>query len=193
MIKNIIFDLGNVLINYDFELFFEKLGYARAERSLAEADHLIQPFECGELEIMEFINGLSSVYHNDLTIEDFTEAWCDIFWENKPLLAIAEKLKEKYRIMILSNNDELHFPYIWEKYPSLHFFQNEDIMISSRLGYIKPDKGIYVQAAEKHNFNWEESLFIDDKQENILMAENMGARVIWHRVNEITNSELKAI
>jgi len=192
-LKNIIFDLGNVLINYDFELFFERLGYKRGERSLAESHHLIAPLECGNMEIEDFISGMRKVYKSSLNREAFTDAWCDVFWENNSLIEAALKLTEHFRVMILSNNDELHFPYIWEKFSSLHFFQDSDIMISSRLRYIKPDIRIYHTAADLHDFEWKDSLFVDDKLENIEIARDLGAKGIWHVQDEKTLTELLKI
>jgi FMN phosphatase YigB (HAD superfamily) len=95
--------------------------------------------------------------------------------------------------MIFSNNDELHFPYIWDKYSSLHFFQDSDIMISSRLGYIKPDIRIYHAAAVNYKFEWKDSLFVDDKLENIEIAQDLGAKGIWHVQDEKTLTELLKI
>jgi FMN phosphatase YigB (HAD superfamily) len=95
--------------------------------------------------------------------------------------------------MILSNNDELHFPYIWEKYPALHVFEQRDIMITSRLGYVKPQPEVYKTAAELHKFRWDESLFIDDKEENLIVPEELGAWAICHQENIVTNDELKML
>jgi glucose-1-phosphatase len=190
MIKNIIFDLGNVLINYDFEIFFEKLGYQRGERSLREAHTEIFAFECGKLSIPEFLKALQKVYESDLDAEEFTEAWCDVFWANDELLAMIPVLAKNYRLMILSNNDELHFPYIWEKYSGLHIFPAQDIMITSRLGYIKPDIKVYQEAVTQHDFYWHESIFIDDVKVNTEMAASLGATTIWHQDNAVTIAEL---
>ena len=191
MIKNIIFDLGNVLINYDFELFFEKLGYQRGERSLQEAHTEIFAFECGKMTIDDFLTALQKVYTSDLDADEFTEAWCDVFWANEELLDIIPGLANDYRLMILSNNDELHFPYIWEKYPALRIFPAQDIMITSRLGYIKPDIKVYQEAVLQHDFHWHESIFIDDVKVNTEIAASLGAATIWHRDNEVTIAELK--
>ncbi|MCF7912013.1 MAG: HAD-IA family hydrolase [Candidatus Cloacimonetes bacterium] len=190
MIKNIIFDLGNVLINYDFEIFFEKLGYQRYERTLQEAHKEIFDFECGKMSITDFISALQKVYTSDLDTEQFTEAWCDVFWANDELLDIVPDLQKNYRLMILSNNDELHFPYIWERYRSLHIFSQKDIMITSRLGYIKPDIRVYQEAMLQHDFSWYESLFIDDVKVNTDIAASLGAAIIWHQDNAATLAKL---
>lgn len=191
--KNIIFDLGNVLINYDFELFFEKLGYTKYERSLREAHDLIFAFECGEMTIEAFLKELQSIYKPGMDAEDFKDAWCDVFWANDELLDIIPGLATDHRLMILSNNDELHFPYIWERYLKLHIFEMENIMITSRLGYIKPDIRVYQEAVSRYDFKWEDSIFIDDVKINTEVAEKLGAKTIWHQDNNETIEALKEL
>ena len=193
MIKNIIFDLGNVLINYDFEIFFHKLGYQTGERHLKEAHSIIHAFECGMIEIDHFLSELQKIYDSQLDPEQFRLAWCDVFWENEAILSTVNILKEKYRLMILSNNDELHFPYIWNKFPALHVFPLQDIMITSRLGYVKPDIRVYQKAERIHEFLWEEALFIDDVRINTQIAAGLGASTIWHQNNDATLFELKTL
>ena len=191
--KNIIFDLGNVLINYDFEFFFEKLGYKRYERSLKEAHGPIFGFECGEMTTEDFLQELQAIYKPDMDTEEFKDAWCDVFWANDELLDIIPGLTAEQRLMILSNNDELHFPYIWDRYLKLHIFEMENIMITSRLGYIKPDIRVYQEAVSKYDFDWKESLFIDDVKENIEVARKLGAKTIWHQDNTETIESLNKI
>jgi putative hydrolase of the HAD superfamily len=183
MIRNIVFDLGNVLINYDFDLFFIKAGYARGERSLSEAHETIRQFECGELGEAEFLYLLQRVYNAEMSPAEFKEAWCDVFEANSELISAAGRYSSDFRLMILSNNDELHFPYIWSKFPELHIFSESDIMITSRLGYIKPDRRVYLEAVRRHDFFWEESVFIDDVPVNLEAARDFGAITLWHQDN----------
>ena len=191
--KNIIFDIGNVLINYDFEIFFERLGYKRYERSLKEAHDPIFAFECGKLETEDFLKRLQAIYKPDMDAEEFKYAWCDVFWANNELLDIVPQLVKDHRLMILSNNDELHFPYIWDKYKKLHVFDMENVMITSRLGFIKPDIRVFQETEQIYDFNWKESIFIDDVKENNEVARKMGATAIWHQNNTQTIQALEKI
>ncbi|MDP8220088.1 MAG: HAD-IA family hydrolase [Candidatus Stygibacter frigidus] len=191
--KNIIFDIGNVLINYDFEIFFEKLGYKKYERSLMEAHSPIFAFECGELETEDFMQQLQAIYKPDMDAEEFKDAWCDVFWANDELLDIVPQLVNDHRLMILSNNDELHFPFIWDKYLKLHVFEMENVMITSRLGFIKPDIRVFQSAMQSYNFDWKDSIFIDDVKENVEVAKRLGAVTIWHQNNTHTIRELENI
>lgn len=187
MVKNIIFDMGNVLVPYDFELFFMRLGYQRGQRSLSEAHGIIYEFECGKMAIPEFLTRLAETYNATHFDDDyFRNAWCDVFSLDDELVNYAKKLTSDYRVIIFSNNDELHFPYIWNKYPALHFFAASDIMITSRIGYIKPEEKAYSLAAEMYNFAWEDSLFIDDVKQNLLPAQEAGALTIHHQSSAAT-------
>lgn len=82
------------------------------------------------------------------------------------MIELARNLDEKYRVFVLPNTDEIHFPHIWENYPELHFLENR-LMISYELGAVKPFPEIYKVACNKFDIKPAESIFIDDKKENI--------------------------
>jgi putative hydrolase of the HAD superfamily len=106
------------------------------------------------------------------------------------MLDLARKVSENYIVYIFSNTDELHFPYIWKKFPKLHFFK-ENLMLSYELGSVKPEKEIYQNAIERFSIIPEESIFIDDRPINITVAHEFGFDGIIHRDFETTNEKLK--
>ena len=185
MIKNIIFDLGNVLINFDFNRFFAVCGYKPDERDLDEALPVLMKFDAGKISRIEFYKQMKKLFTFNLSQIQFEAAWCDNFWENSEMIEFARKISEKYSVFILSNTDEIHFPYIWQQFPILHFFQN-NLMLSYELGAVKPGRLIYERALEKFDLKPEECLFIDDKKINVEAANICGFQSIWHQTNKKT-------
>ena len=189
-IKNVIFDLGKVLIDYDFDIFFGEIDYKPGERNLDEGLDPIVNFESGKISKIEFLEQMKKVYDFSLSLEKFEKIWTEVFSEMGNMLDLARKVSDNYKVYIFSNTDELHFPYIWRKFPKLHFFK-ENLMLSYELDSVKPDKKIYQNAIEKFSIVPEESIFIDDRPINIKVAQEFGFDGIIHRDFETTNLELK--
>jgi len=191
-IKNVIFDLGKVLVDYDFGIIYRKLGSQLIANDLHDSTELISVFDAGKISSHKFYSIVKDKYGLTFTFEEFTGIWCNIFSEIPDMIKLAEKINEKYEVFILSNTDELHFPFVWKKFPSLHFF-GKNLMLSYELGRIKPDPESFKRALQKFNLKPEESLFIDDKIENIEAAVKMGMSGIWHFSYAITYNKIAQI
>lgn len=192
MIKNVIFDLGKVLIDYDFDNFFQNLGFAPNTRTLDEANTDILLFESGKLDKTEFYNRIQNIYGFDKSQNEFYELWCDVFWEIPEMISLAKDIKNDFDLYILSNTDETHFPYIWEKFPSIQFF-GDNLMLSHELGYVKPDIKTFTEALKKFSLNPYETIFIDDKIDNIQVANDVGFTTIHHTNFNITKEKLNKL
>ncbi len=193
MIKNIIFDLGKVLIDYDFDIFFQKIGNKPNTRTLDEANKEILLFEAGKIDKYTFFEHLKKIYDFNIPFEQFKSLWCNVFWEIPQMTKLSAELKQKgYNLFLLSNTDELHFPYIKEKFPAVNIFDN-GLMLSYQLGYTKPEKEIYEKALSIYNLNPNETVFIDDREENILAANNFGLKGIVHKDYKETYKKLEKI
>ncbi|MDA3814147.1 MAG: HAD family phosphatase [Candidatus Cloacimonetes bacterium] len=171
--KNIIFDLGKVLVDYNFDVFYKELDYKPEMKTLMDSTIPVLEFESGRITRKEFYQKLKNIYKFEHSIEDFERVWCSVFTGLTPLVDYARELKENYNVYVLSNTDELHFSTVWKKFPELHFFE-DNLMLSYELDSVKPQKEIYERALKMFDLNPEECLFIDDKQENILSAGEMG-------------------
>jgi HAD superfamily hydrolase (TIGR01509 family) len=172
-VKNIIFDLGKVLVDYNFDVFYKELDYKPEMKTLMDSTIPVLEFESGRITRKEFYQKLKNIYKFEHSIEDFERVWCSVFTGLTPLVDYARELKENYNVYVLSNTDELHFSTVWKKFPELHFFE-DNLMLSYELDSVKPQKEIYERALKMFDLNPEECLFIDDKQENILSAGEMG-------------------
>ena len=191
-IKNVIFDLGKVLINFDFSNFWVSIGAEKCERFLDEAQEPILLFEAGKITRQRFYNEVKKIYKFNMNMQDFEKIWCDVFSEKSEMIEMAKKINRKYEIFIFSNTDEIHFPYIWKTFSSLHFFK-ENLMLSYEIGSVKPDLDSYERALNKFDLKFEECLFIDDRPINIQVAESLGMKGILHKEFEETNEKISEI
>jgi len=187
--KNIIFDLGNVLINFDFTEFWEQIGAEPAKRFLDEAEEAILLFEAGKISKKHFFSEIKKTYDFEMSLPKFEKIWSEVFSENSPMIELAKKLHSDFDLYIFSNTDEIHFPYIWRKFPSLRFF-GENLMLSYDLGAVKPQSEAYERALKKFALDPKDCIFIDDRPINIVAATEFGMKGIIHRSVEQTTSEL---
>ena len=182
--KNIIFDLGKVLVEYDFDVFYKELNYKPKMETLMESTIPVLEFEAGRISREEFYLQLKKIYKFEHTLSGFEKVWCSVFTRLTSLVDYARELKENYNVYVLSNTDELHFPIVWKKFPELHFFE-DNLMLSYELNSVKPHKEIYERALKMFDLNPEDCLFIDDKPENIKGAAEIGiAGIIFTNVEE---------
>lgn len=184
MIKNIIFDFGDVFINLD------KKG------AMAKALHL---FEMEEFS--DEIRAINTLYEQGLmSTDEFLEFYSDNFpdhdrdtildsWnyilKDFPLhrFEFLEQLaaQKKYKLMLLSNTNHLHINWIKE---TVNFYEEfraqfDAFYLSHEIQLRKPNANIYEFVLKENNINPEETLFIDDTEENIISASKLGIHT-WH-------------
>lgn len=186
-IRNIIFDLGGVLLEIDYDKTteaFRKLGLKKPEEAFTKyrQAELFQEFEKGNISAASFINQL----HREIphTSEaKLTEAWCAMLGNMPNIsLTILEKLKARgYRIFLLSNTNSIHKE-AFEKHIRIEhgaekfFAPFERVYYSHMMGMRKPDKIIFETVLTENNLKAEETLFIDDTEGHIAGALKVGIR-----------------
>ncbi len=181
MIKNIVFDLGRVLINWEpYEYMLKHFPKDVADKLNREI------FEHQDWQLMD--KGIIS--ENQLwqkKIEELPEYAQYILHmkEKSPQLLtpieenveIAGILKQKgFKLYVLSNFSENNFKMVYEKYDFFKLF--DGMIISSDVKAIKPEREIYLKLIKRYNLIPQESLFIDDKWENIKTAQEFGFKTI---------------
>lgn len=183
-IKNILFDLGGVLIDLDRKQAvkaFESLGFTNVNDFLGDYGQkgAFMELEDGKISEAEFYDRIRQ-HVPDATDEQIADAFMQ-FLQGLPVykLQMLRRLKEKgYRLMLLSNTNPLMFPRICDTY-----FRQEglsiddyfdDIFLSYELKAIKPAPAIFERVLEQSGVNAEETLFIDDSQENLDASQVFG-------------------
>jgi putative hydrolase of the HAD superfamily len=165
-IKAIIFDLGRVIVPFDFNRGYTRLeklcGIPAAEipGRIGPTD-LVRRFESGEIEPRDFVRQLSSHLHLETSYEDFCEIWSSIFLPDTLIPEeMIQRIAQHYRLLLLSNTNPIHFEMIRENYPLLRHFHS--YVLSYEVGAMKPLPLIYQRAIERAGCLPGECFFTDD-------------------------------
>ena len=121
----------------------------------------------------EFHEKFSAAIGLHVSFEEFRVLWGDMF-ESGTLLpeSLLEQLYQDYRMLIVSNTNELHFKWIVEHYSVVRHF--DDCVLSYQVGSMKPHTAIFREAVRRAECRPRECFFTDDKAENISAAAKLG-------------------
>ena len=185
-IKNIILDLGNTLVYFDYCYFYD--GVAKLEKNV-NARKLKKYFTdnkfdtkigSGKLNIKQAFKILKKKFNLRISYADFYYLYCDIFWENSAMKNFLENklLDSKYRLFMLSNVDSSHINFVDNNFPYVKNVKKR--ILSYKVKCIKPARKIYNHVLNRFNIDPEESIFIDDLKNNILSAKAAGFNTIHY-------------
>lgn len=183
--KNIIFDLGNVLVKLNPEGCigaFKAIGMGELvdTNPQSEGMKLMSKLGVGMITTEEFCEAARKLTGTDVTNGEIINA------ANKMLVEIPDYKKERllqlkkagYRLFLLSNTIDVHWGYCVEH---LFPYQNygvedyfEQCFLSQRMHLAKPNARIYEEVIRQANIHPDETLFIDDLKENCEAAEKLG-------------------
>ena len=179
MIKAIIFDIGNVLLPFDFTVALRRLREKSDVDSLMQAMEPVKfAYESGAIGRVEFLEQMRAVLHYTGTDEEFVAAWEDIFTENPAMMEFVRGVHGRYPLYLLSNTSDLHMDYLLRVYPVFELFK--DGVYSYRAKCFKPDRRIYEIALGQFGVAAGETLFIDDLLPNVETAREMGLQAIHY-------------
>jgi len=180
MIKNIIFDFGDIFINLDKQAPLLEMSKFGLTQMTPELDAIFIDYEMGLIESDTFINALQSIF-NDASRAQIIAAWNSIILDfPEERLTFIEQLKKenRYRLFLLSNTNDLHIEQVKKSMGLERFkrFQNcfEQFYLSQELKMRKPNSNIYEFVLHENNLVANETLFIDDSKENTLSASKLG-------------------
>jgi glucose-1-phosphatase len=166
LIKTIIFDLGGVLVPFDFKRAYAKMEplcpYASAEiPARLRSTDIVQRYETGQITTHAFIQQLTALLELRVTHDQFCELWSSIFLASTLVPeSLLEGLRKKHRMLVLSNTNELHFSMVEANYPIVRHF--DEYVLSHKVGAAKPSARIYEAVLEKAGCRPEECFFTDD-------------------------------
>ena len=184
-IKNIILDLGGVIINLSYENTvnaFNSLGLQRFDELFTQKqqEHFFDDFEKGLLSEEEFRKELKRHLPFDITDKAIDEAWnsilLDIPYER---LEFLRQLKSTHRLFLLSNTNHIHvkaFSAILEKEYGLNNFENifDKIYYSCQVNMRKPDPEIFEKVISDNQLDIKETIFIDDSIQHVEGGRKVG-------------------
>ena len=195
MIKNIIFDMGNVLIKFDKKCFLEAVNVSPEDNALLEREVYVSVewamMDRGTLTEKEAAERMCARLPERLheKVHQLVDEW------DRPMSGMAElagELKAKgYRLFLLSNASYRQHEY-WPEIPGSEYF--DDTLISADVKLVKPQPEIYLMALHKFNAKPEESVFIDDATNNVEGAVYCGMEgIVFHGDTDELKKKLNAI
>lgn len=183
-IKNIIFDLGGVLLNIEPSItgkILEEMGVknmGEVHKKLVESK-LYQRFDTGECSPACFRKEIRQACGINLTNQQVDDAWNALLLDFPPhRVSLLHSLKQNYRLFLLSNTNSIHYDSYTQAFQVLHGEEMPDLFermfLSFEMGVHKPDVAIYNMALDTGSLIAKETLFIDDLLTNAEAATNSG-------------------
>lgn len=184
-IKNILFDLGAVLIDIDFNKVakaFADLGIDKFEQQFSQltATNLFENLEMGKISEPEFHKAIQQQTGNTLSATDINNAWNAILLDfRKESMEFLSSLKNQYGLYLLSNTNAIHLIKVNEILYRQTGIKELDVYFnkayySHKIGLRKPGKESFQFVLNDANIIAEETFFIDDTLPNILSAREIG-------------------
>jgi putative hydrolase of the HAD superfamily len=175
--KAIIFDLGKVLVHFDFKRGYQALERHCAHRAaeiprLLAGAGMVERFECGLVSPRDFVDAITRHLDLKVSYEQFCEIWSSIFSDTLVPESMLEGLAARYRLLLLSNTNAIHFDMIRQAYPFLRHFH--DLILSYEVGATKPRPAIFQAAVERAGCRPEECFYTDDIAEFVEAARRLG-------------------
>jgi|SRR5690606_937234 len=187
MIKNIIFDFGDIFIDLDKPVIYREMVKHQCLDALPQLELLNSKYEIGLISSEEFIRELKNLIPR-ASSEQLKDSWNAMLLDFPDYrLEFLENLARegKYRLFLLSNTNALHIPHVADKMGLEKFerFRNsfEQFYLSHEIHLRKPDSEIFRYVLKNNALNPEETLFIDDTKVNTDAAAALGIRT-WNLI-----------
>ena len=178
MIKAIIFDFGNVVCEFDNNIFLRKISEF-TDKSISELNELIylssdlpRRYETGLISSDQFFNEISKRCNLSMSESEFIKAYTDIFTPIKTSFELIRKLRPRYKLALLSDTSEWDFEYGIRPVEVFDLF--DAVTLSFEVGALKPDKKIFYDALARLSVEPEECIYVDDIEEYVRAAQRIG-------------------
>jgi len=188
-VKNIIFDLGGVLLNIDPKKTIEAFGRLGMEQLIGDKglsyDHdIFYLMEQGKVTPEEFRNGVRQLIPAKVTDDQVDAAWTAMlldFPANR--VELVKNLRNNYKIYLFSNTNAIHVAKYHANFKNQHGFEVSSLFeidfYSNEIGYRKPSPESFQEIIRLSGINPEESVFIDDSLPNVEAAIACGLKGYW--------------
>jgi glucose-1-phosphatase len=197
MIKTLIFDLGNVIVRFDHSRIVQRIeqfcDFSGDDiyNQMFTSD-VVRDYDSGKISSAEFFAKVKEKLNLRMSFSEFADAWNSTF-DLKPILPkeLFKTLAEKYRLLVLSDTNELHFEFIKRNFLLMRHF--DDYVLSYKTGTLKPYPEIFQVAVEKANCLPEECFFTDDRAGNIEGAREAGINAVLFETGEKLYEDLQKL
>ena len=197
MIKNIVFDIGDVLVYFRYREYMRDLGFSEELVEFFSEQMVLTPYwhnlDAGivdDAHAVEYFQGLFPQYKEE--IELFWSRIAEIVEEYDYSKGLVQSLKQAgYKVYALSNYPDKLSDLHW---PTFTFLTDMDgYIISAKEKMAKPDPPIYHLLESKFGLNLSECVFIDDREANVQTALSLGMKAIRFTSYEDLTNELDKI
>lgn len=186
-IKNLIFDLGGVILNIDFDLTeqaFKKLGLPNFSQYITRfhITAFFKDYEIGQISDADFIQELKALLPQPVSDEAIIAAWNALLLDFPPeRIELLLALKKQYRMFLLSNTNALHYQAFQQQLHAQTGYLMEDLFEKTYYSHIchlrKPGAAIYELVVKENNLLPAETLFMDDTATNFSGAIEVGLQI----------------
>lgn len=189
-IRHIIFDLGGVLLNLDYQLTekaFQELGIKNFPEMYSQLKQstLFDDFEIGKISQDDFIASLQAAAGVSIPADAMVKAWNAMLLDF-PIrrLQILQQLRAYHDLLLLSNTNIIHEAAFNKIIADAHGMANigtffDKVYLSHRIGMRKPNVEVFERILEENSLLPEHTLFIDDSPQHIEGAKKTGIQTIW--------------
>lgn len=188
-IKNIIFDLGGVVLNIDYNRTlqsFKNLGITWFHELFAQqhSSEVFAKLETGKISEEDFYNEFRKETKTNLSDEQIKTAWNAMLLDfTTERIALLKQIRNKYNTFLFSNTNSIHYTFFHKKYFETFGHSDFDSLFhkayySHIMGLRKPTPESFLYIIEEQKLNVPETLFIDDTLINIEAAKKLGLQTI---------------
>jgi 2-haloacid dehalogenase len=194
LIRNVVFDIGGVLLRLRYRPFIEYLSLAGIDmtdlpRWLEQVD--LAAHERGEITGDELLGRIAAMARRPLDPVELRERWLDMFERAQEMFDLAAGLREDYGVYLLSNIGDLHWSHVNERYGVAALAHGA--IASFRVGAIKPSAAIYRETERAFGLEPSATVFIDDLPPNVAAAIGCGWQAVHHCDPAGTRRQLRAL
>ena len=179
-IKAVLFDLGKVLIHFDFDPAFKGLakhcGKKPEEiRAFFASSELEVLYDGGKITSRHFYREVKRELGFSLTYAQFQRLWNEIFTPVPGMAALVARVGRSHRLVLVSNTNAMHFSFLKKNYPVLKKFDRHILSYKEKIR--KPDERIYRTALKACRAEAHEVVYIDDREDLTSAAKELGFHV----------------
>ena len=174
-VEAFIFDIGNVLVTFDFSRAMESLAALGADLcDRAALELLAARYERGAVSRPDFLAQLRAILRHSADDAAVARGWQEIFEPNRPMWDLVDTLHGSYPLYLLSNTNCLHHDYLLREYAVFEKFA--DGVFSYRAKLAKPEREIFELAIRQFGVHPQSAIYLDDLTANVEAARGAGLR-----------------
>lgn len=185
--KAVLFDLGKVILHFNFEPAFARLARATGRPEREIEDFFVQSglevlYDGGKISSRRFYLEVKKGLGLRMGFDAFRSVWNRIFTPNRHVVSLVRRLKARgWRLVLVSNTNEMHFRHILARYPVVRLFDRHVLSYKERVR--KPDARIYRIAAKACRARPREIFYVDDRADLTSAAAELGFATFTFRRN----------